>query len=226
MDAKLRKLMGKYGLQGYGLYWYCLELIAVNVDAHRLNFDLDHDAELISRFVGIHQDLVQEMMQFMVELNLFENRDGIITCLKMSIRSDEYTQKLLRQARSIGTQSGQTPDNIPTLSGQTPTKSALLEQIRTDKNNIRSSVPDDHSFNHFWEAYPRKVAKKKAEQIWKTKKLSKHSEKILDHLRTQNNCDEWRDKKYIPHPTTYLNGERWNDEPIKAETENPFEGAL
>ena len=27
-DAKLKKLRMKYGLEGYGMYWYCLELIA------------------------------------------------------------------------------------------------------------------------------------------------------------------------------------------------------
>ena len=33
-DAKLKKLRLKYGAQGYGIYWYCLELIARNVKAH------------------------------------------------------------------------------------------------------------------------------------------------------------------------------------------------
>jgi len=30
-DAKLRRLMLAYGMEGYGLYWYCVELIAGDV---------------------------------------------------------------------------------------------------------------------------------------------------------------------------------------------------
>jgi hypothetical protein len=43
-DAKLKKLRLKYGAQGYGIYWYCLELIARNVEKHNLTFELEHDA--------------------------------------------------------------------------------------------------------------------------------------------------------------------------------------
>ena len=32
MDAKLKKLRLRYGLEGYGLYWYLLECIARTVE--------------------------------------------------------------------------------------------------------------------------------------------------------------------------------------------------
>ena len=102
-DAKLRKVRLKYGMEGYGLYWYCLELIAQNVEKHNLSFELEHDAEIIAADVGIHFELVQEMMVFMVELGLFEQENGIITCLKLAKRTDEYTSKLIKQL-----------DNVPT----------------------------------------------------------------------------------------------------------------
>jgi len=88
-DAKLKKLRIKYGMEGYGLYWYCLELIAANVDSHNLTFELEHDSEVISHDTGIHYERVQEMMSYMVSLGLFENRDGVITCLKMAKRLDQ-----------------------------------------------------------------------------------------------------------------------------------------
>jgi hypothetical protein len=47
-DAKLKKVRIKYGMQGYGLYWYCLELIAGNVDVDNITFELEHDAEIIA----------------------------------------------------------------------------------------------------------------------------------------------------------------------------------
>ena len=43
MDAKLQEVLLDYGLEGYGLYWYCLELIAGNVEADKLTFELADD---------------------------------------------------------------------------------------------------------------------------------------------------------------------------------------
>lgn len=122
----------KYGLEGYGLYWYCLELIAAGVDQNNINFELEHDAELISDDTGIHVERVEEMMKYMVQLRLFEESEGRIFCLKMATRTDDYTKKLINQARSVRTKSGQTPDSLPT-------KSALLEENRTEQN--RTDTP-------------------------------------------------------------------------------------
>ena len=99
MDAKLKRVRAKYGFEGYGIYWYCLELIAQNIDKNNLTFELEHDAELIAIDTGIHYELIQEMMQEFVRLKLFENTDGIITCLKMRERTDEYTQQVMRTRR-------------------------------------------------------------------------------------------------------------------------------
>lgn len=128
-DAKLRRLRLKYGMEGYGVYWFILELIARNVDKHNLTFELEHDAELIAADAGIHYERVEDMMRYMVELGLFENVNGIIRCLKMASRTDEYTQKLLHSARPAAV--------VPTLSRQTPdtvgTKSVLREEKRTEE---------------------------------------------------------------------------------------------
>lgn len=113
VDSKLRKVKAKYGMEGYGLYWYCLELIAMNVEKHNLTFELEHDAEVISLDTGIHFERVQEMMHYMVDQKLFEMSNGRITCLKMAARTDEYTQKLLRNQESVRTLSRQTPDKVP-----------------------------------------------------------------------------------------------------------------
>lgn len=126
-DAKLRRLRLKHGMEGYGLYWFCLELIARGVEASRLTFELEHDAELIAADTGIHYERVQSMMADMVDLGLFENTGGVITCLKMAHRTDEYTAKLLTKRHTVPTVSRQSPDSLPI-------KSVLLEQNRTEQN--------------------------------------------------------------------------------------------
>ena len=126
-DAKLRKLRIKYGAQGYGIYWYCLELIARNVEKHNLTFELEHDAELIAEDFRLSGELVQEMMTYMVNLGLFENTQGVITCLKMSTRTDEYTQQLMREVKK-------TPEKLPRNSEIIPTISEVKEEKRREEN--------------------------------------------------------------------------------------------
>lgn len=78
-----------YGLEGYGLYWYCIELIAGKVDADNITFSLEHDARIIARNTGSTAQKVEEMMRYFVNVGLFENSDGVITCLKMAKRLDQ-----------------------------------------------------------------------------------------------------------------------------------------
>jgi uncharacterized phage protein (TIGR02220 family) len=109
----MRKVRLKYGMEGYGVYWYCLELIAQNVEQHNLTFELEHDAEIIAADTNIHPDRINEMMSFMIGLGLFEESNGVITCLKLASRTDEYTQKVLRTISQVPTVSGLTPDKVP-----------------------------------------------------------------------------------------------------------------
>tara|TARA_R110000772_G_scaffold4573_5_gene16368 strand:- start:2806 stop:3576 length:771 start_codon:yes stop_codon:yes gene_type:complete len=88
-DAKLKKVIIKYGMAGYGLYWFCLEEIGSNVTESKFTFELESDSDVIARDTGINSELVSEMMTYMVNLGLFENQSGLITCLKMLSRLDQ-----------------------------------------------------------------------------------------------------------------------------------------
>lgn len=145
IDAKIEKLIDRYGLEGYGLYFYCLELIARNVEAHNLTFELEHDALLIARRLYMNADEVQSMMSYMVDLGLFElSAGGTVTCLKMATRTDEYTQKLLSKNKNVTTLSRLSPDNVPTMSRANPDsvgrKSELIEEKRREEKRL--ATPD------------------------------------------------------------------------------------
>jgi len=89
--------------------------------------------------------------------------------------------------------------------------------VITDNKNHSSSDDDGdtnrQSFNQFWSVYPRKIGKESAWRAWKSSKAIKHETEIFDDIVWRQN-NEWRNKEkhYIPHPSTYLNGRRWNDE--------------
>jgi len=64
-------------------------------------------------------------------------------------------------------------------------------------------------FEEFWSAYPRKVGKGKARSSWVKAVRSASPEVIIEAVRQTH----WSsDPEYVPHPATWLNGERWLDE--------------
>lgn len=72
LDAKKRKLLIKYGVHGYGLYYYCVETIAGCLTTDNITFELEHDAPIIAHDLKMDTLLVEEIMQYCVKLGLFE----------------------------------------------------------------------------------------------------------------------------------------------------------
>ena len=71
----------------------------------------------------------------------------------------------------------------------------------------------DISFNSFYKLYPRKVGRYAAEKGFK--KLSK-KERLLAYDGLNNYIKYWKasetEKQFIPHPSTFINQKRWEDE--------------
>jgi len=137
-DAKLKRLRMKYGLEGLGLYWYCLELIGATVEPHNLTFELEHDAEIIADDLNMHHEKIQEMMLHMIKLGLFEHDGVVIKCLKMAIRADEYTQKVMRNNKP----SEQYPDTLRISSGHTPDKVPSNRKNRKKRKKRKKEKED------------------------------------------------------------------------------------
>lgn len=73
----------------------------------------------------------------------------------------------------------------------------------------------DGDFEEFWRNYPRKVGKGSSRKAWfKTKKNRPPLPDLLKALSSQKLSPDWQkdDGQFIPHPTTWLNQERWSDE--------------
>jgi len=84
-------------------------------------------------------------------------------------------------------------------------------------NQLPPIVPQkgDGRFDEFWKAYPRKVGKGAADKVWKRIKPNEHLfNQIMQALASQKNMPQWvKDGgQYIPHPATWLNQRRWEDD--------------
>jgi hypothetical protein len=82
------------------------------------------------------------------------------------------------------------------------------------KTRIEPVVQKDPFFVEFWKAYPRKTNKEFAEKVFAKLKVDDALlTKMIQAIYAQNKS-VWKDKEqqYIPHPSTWLNGKRWEDE--------------
>lgn len=91
-----------------------------------------------------------------------------------------------------------------------------------------ASVSADDGFADFWERYPKKVAKPAAEKAWRKAKPSKQLlADLMAGLERQKASADWQKDggRFIPHPATWLNGRRWDDElPQPAAQQAPDSG--
>ena len=104
----------------------------------------------------------------------------------------------------------------------------LLKELVAHKNKPKraqngSETVTDPAFDSFWAYYPRKVGKPTACSAWNGLNASQKHQviKVIPDW-----VDAWRgkDKKFIPHPSTWLNQHRFNDdvdEAVPEEKEEP-----
>jgi hypothetical protein len=96
-----------------------------------------------------------------------------------------------------------------------------IEKKRTDSAQSADAVgaietkATNETFDVFWTTYPRKTAKAEALKSWsKLKPDEPLILAILKALELQKQSSQWRRDagQYIPHPATWLNQRRWEDE--------------
>ena len=70
----------------------------------------------------------------------------------------------------------------------------------------------EDGFNAFWAEVPRKVAKGNARKAYRSALKKAAAQSILDGMKRYSASVKGKDPKYIAHPATWLNGERWTDQ--------------
>lgn len=83
----------------------------------------------------------------------------------------------------------------------------------TNSKNTKEHKDIPELFDEFWKAYPRKAGKGAAVTAYKKaiKKIS--AQELLDAAAAYGASPNLPEMQYIPHPATWLNGERWLDAP-------------
>lgn len=85
-------------------------------------------------------------------------------------------------------------------------------QASSKELEIHEVTGDTHTFDDFWSAWPRKVKKPIALKAWQKAIKRADPEQIIDAAIAYRDNPGRPDVRYIPHPSTWLNADSWNDE--------------
>lgn len=91
------------------------------------------------------------------------------------------------------------------------------DSVRIATVRRRDTTADMERFERWWAEYPRKSAKRKALDWWLRRKPDDQlTDTMIAAVRTQRTTPSWTKDggQYIPLPTTWLNGERWQDQDV------------
>lgn len=106
-------------------------------------------------------------------------------------------------------------------------KRGLHPKVNEDDNKnlsvepINEPIIEERSFytsefEEFWKAYPRKIGKGGAFRAWKKVKARPPLSELLASVEAHAQSRDWTKDggQFIPHPQTWLNQRRWEDEII------------
>ena len=85
---------------------------------------------------------------------------------------------------------------------------------RAGEETETETETETDGFDLFWSTYPNKKAKPAAARAFKSAKINGHLSDVLADIESRIDSPDWKknDGQFIPHPATYLNQRRWEDQ--------------
>jgi len=158
--------------------------------------------------------------------------DGFLTNKRL-IAEWRKAEEIAEIARVNGQKGGRPPKqdtglNIDNTNKKTHPVNPGLAKRNPDESYSQSqsqSQIQEERFKTYWSAYPKKTGKGAAKKAWaKINPSAALLQKILTALEWQTKSEQWtKDRgQFIPNPATYLNQERWEDEPPAIPNPSPL----
>jgi len=199
-DEKIKFLIRKHGLLGYGLFWSIIEDLYNNANALRTDYEgIAYDYRID---VSIVTSVINDFDLFVFDAEHFGS-------LSVQKRIDERDSKSVK-ARESAHKRWTNANAMQSQCEGNAIKERKGKEINEKKVNKVNII--DEQFEEFWDLYDYKKSRDKAEKAWKT--LNKE-EKALALQNAPLYVKSTPDKQFRKHPTTYLNNKNFNDEIIE-----------
>lgn len=109
----------------------------------------------------------------------------------------------------------------PTAAKEQQDKPTAVKKQPSKKADSKKPKNKESGFDEFWAVYPNKRDKSKARELWhKLDPDEALKKQIIAAVKQQAKSEEWtKDSgQYVPYPSTWLRGRRWEDEPTTTPT--------
>lgn len=143
-----------------------------------------------------------------------------------SVSQEHAADGTIRTITTWSHEPHRTPNNPPTGKPALRETDPALEHYSTEHNKqntqarlVRKPVDDSGAFDDFWAAYPRKEGKGHARRAWAAA-IRKGPPEVIVAAAARYRDDPNREDAFTAHPTTWLNGERWTDDPLPGRTDS------
>lgn len=194
-DEKIKRLIRKHGMQGYGVFWSIVEDLYNNANALRMDYegiayDLRSDSDLVASVVN--------------DFDLFIFNGDYFGSNSVQERLEHRNDKSAK-ARKSANYRWENANAMQTQSDSNAKKERKGKEIK-GKEIKEINI----SFDIFWDLYDKKVGDKdKLKKKWESLQDSDRKS-IIDYLPKYKTIQP--DKKFRKDPQTFFNNSSWNDE--------------
>lgn len=206
-DEKLSALIDAMGMEGYGLWWRLLEVVATQMDESD-KCEVTYTLPRWSLLLYCHHHRGSKLLVTLESLGLIETvtmGSNITVRIPNLLKfRDSHTKNLQAQGRK----------KLPATCKQ---EVEVEVEVKNIKPIVQKQAGKDDAYSEdflsFWVEYPNKTGKGDAWKSWQ--KASPKLADVKKALEWQKKSVDWTKEggKYIPMPSTYLNQRRWEDEP-------------
>lgn len=196
-DEKIKRLIRKHGMQGYGVFWSIVEDLYNNANALRTDYegiayDLRSDSDLVASVVN--------------DFDLFIFNGDYFGSNSVQERLEQRNDKSAKARKSASYRW----DNANAMQTQSDSNAKKERKGKEIKGKEIKEI--NISFDIFWDLYDKKVGdKEKLKKKWESMQdLERQS--IIDYIPRYKITQP--DKKFRKDPQTFFNNKSWNDELI------------
>jgi len=196
-DEKIKRLIRKHGMQGYGVFWSIVEDLYNNANALRTDYegiayDLRSDSELVASVVN--------------DFDLFIFNGDYFGSNSVQERLEQRNDKSAKARKSASYRW----DNANALQTQSDSNAKKERKGKEIKGKEIKEI--NISFDIFWDLYDKKVGdKEKLKKKWASLQ-DKDRSQIIDYIPKYKMIQP--EKKFRKDPQTFFNNSSWNDELI------------
>ena len=126
---------------------------------------------------------------------------------------DDEIAQFAQPTQQSAASCGELPQNAALIQSN-PIRIQSESESESEHAQASAQVNAQDAFAQFWNAYPNHKDKKRAESAFAKAIRKVDLETMLAAIDAQKRTDGWikENGRFIPMPSTWLNGERWNDD--------------